>query len=482
MKKLILTLMKTNKIFTLFTIIAMSFAITSCVQDDDYTVPSSLGDEENALLNDLLSGNAIEVTIAQVKAMYLVEFDPGDNAAVLIDEDIYVKGYVSSSDQTGNFFKEFYIQDSPSNPTGALKIAIDQVDTYNQFNIGREVYVNLNGLYIGEQRIEDGVITIGGDTETDQYGTTVVRLNTIQKSRKVLRSKTTEVMEPLVTTFSQLTDSSVGLLVSVENAEFADDLAGLNYFDPIQSFDTQRRLQTCEGASYTTFNLETSSFANFKNTPLPLGNGTITAVVNKTFDGASVILALNSIDNVNFTEARCEVIDISDYVVVYEEDFVGGLNGWEVNTTEGTMDWYPASFGGVSYIRGSAYDGSNAVQMVSWLISPSFDFDAQTDEQMILEIADAFSDAGEEPLTAYYSNDYVSGNDPSTATWTEVGASQIEALPINGGFFDNVYDATNFIDLSAATGNGVIAFVYDSDDAAISSTRDLGNVKILSPQ
>ena len=475
--------MKTNKIFTLITIIAMSFAITSCVQDDDYTVPSSLGDEQNELLQTLLQNpDAIEKTIADVKAMYLVEFDPGDNAAVLIEEDIYVKGYVSSSDRTGNFFKEFFIQDSPTNPTGALKIAVNQVDTYNQFNFGREVYINLKGLYVGEQRIEDGVITIGGETETTSFGTTVERLNENKTREHVLRSPVTEIMEPLVVSISEISENLVGVLVSVENAEFADNLAGEDYFDPTQDFDTKRRLQSCEGTAYTVIDLETSSFANFKNDPLPITNGTITAIVNKTFDGSALVLALNSVNDVNFTEERCELIDISDFTVVYEEDFVGGLNGWDVINTEGTLAWYPASFGGVSYIRGSAYNGSSAEQMVSWLISPSFDFDAQTDEKMVLEIADAFSDAGEEPLKAYYSNDYISGNDPSTATWIEVGASQISALPINGGFFDNVYDATSFIDLSAATGNGVIAFVYDSNNAAISSTRDLGNVKILSPQ
>ena len=472
--------MKTNKIFTLFTIIAMSFAVTSCVQDDDFAVPSSLGDEENALLNSLLNGGATESTIAQVKAMYLVESDPGDNAAVLIDEDIYVKGYVSSSDQTGNYFKEFYIQDNPTNPTGALKIAINQVDTYNQFNIGREVYINLNGLYVGEERIENGVITIGGATETDDFGTTVDRLNENQAARQVLRSSTTEEMVPLVVT--QISDNQVGLLVSIENAEFADNLAGLSYFDPSETFDTQRTLQICSGAAYTLFRLETSSFANFKNEPLPLGNGTITAVVSKTFDGSQLILALNSPDDVNFTGERCELIDIGDFTTVYEEDFTSGLNGWDVITTEGSMSWSAQSFGGDFYIRGSAYNGSTGVQMVSWLISPSFDFDAQDGEQLVIEVADAFSDAGEEPLTAYYSNDYVSGNDPSTANWIQVGASQIESLPINGGFFDNIFDSTNFIDFTDVTGNGVIAFVYDSDNGAISSTRDLGNVKILAPQ
>ena len=475
--------MKTNKIFTLFTIIAMSFAVTSCVQDDDYTVPSSLGDEENALLQEILGNPDFELkTIAEVKAMYLIESDPGDNSAVLVEdgENLYVKGYVSSSDQTGNYFKEFYIQDSPTNPTGALKIALNQVDTYNQFNIGREVYINLNGLYIGEERIENGVITIGGSTETDDFGTTVERLNDIQAARNVLRSSITEEMVPLVV--SLLSDNLVGVLVSIENVEFADNLAGLNYFDPIETFDTQRLLQKCAGAAYTVFRLETSSFANFKNQRLPELNGTITAVISKTFDGASLILALNTTDDVNFTEDRCELIDTSNFTVVYEEDFTDGLNGWDVINTEGSMQWSAADFGGDFYIRGSAYNGSTGVPMVSWLISPTFDFDAQDDEQMVLEVADAFSDAGEEPLTAYYSTDYVSGSDPSSATWVEVGADQILALPPNGGFFDNIYDATNFIDLSAATGTGVFAFVYDSDGGAISSTRDLGNVKILTPQ
>ncbi|MEM5565844.1 DUF5689 domain-containing protein [Psychroserpens sp. AS72] len=455
MKKLILTLMKTNKIFTLFTIIAMSFAVTSCVQDDDYTVPSSLGDEENALLNDLLSGSAIEVTIDQVKAMYLVEFDPGDNAAVLIDEDIYVKGYVSSSDQTGNFFKEFYIQDSPTNPTGAIKIAIDQVDTYNQYNLGREVYVNLNGLYVGEQRIEDGVITIGGDSETDQFGTTVVRLNEIQKSRQVLRSPTTEVMEPLVTTFSQLTANSVGLLVSIENVEFADNLAGEAYFDPIQSFDTQRTLQACEGATYTTFNLETSSFANFKNNPLPLGNGTITAVVNKTFDGSSLILALNSPDDVDMTNPRCALLTpafFEDFQDVQDNSNLD-LPGW-VNFAEvGGELWTEQYFDPIGTAEFSSFSTGDSVN-IGWLISPGIDMDAQSGEILNFKTAQHHLDVDSEDngIKVFVSTDF-DGTDVLGATWEEKTAT----FPTSSNSWYDLI-GSGPIDLSSYTGTLYVAF------------------------
>src|SRR5690606_1472377 len=94
--------MKTNKFLKIVLGLMVTFAIVSCVQDDDYTVPSSMGNEENALLNNLLA-TGTEISMAELKQMYLTEPDPADNAAVLIETNIYVKGYVSSSDKTGNF-------------------------------------------------------------------------------------------------------------------------------------------------------------------------------------------------------------------------------------------------------------------------------------------------------------------------------------------------------------------------------------------
>ena len=60
---------------------------------------------------------------------------------------------MSSSDFTGNFYKEFFIQNAPENATDAIKITLNQVDSYNQFNIGREVYISLKGLYLGESNV-----------------------------------------------------------------------------------------------------------------------------------------------------------------------------------------------------------------------------------------------------------------------------------------------------------------------------------------
>ena len=90
--------MKTNKILAFFTVVAMSFALVSCVQDDEFSIPNSLGDEENAglqaIMTGLADGSLTEISIADLLDLY-------SGQATLIESDIVVKGYVSSSDQTG---------------------------------------------------------------------------------------------------------------------------------------------------------------------------------------------------------------------------------------------------------------------------------------------------------------------------------------------------------------------------------------------
>ena len=126
----------------------ITFINLSCVQDDDYSVPQSIGLEENENLNQLLAeienGSADLMTISQVKNFFV------EGEVNQIESNLVVKGYVSSSDFTGNFYKEFYMQDEIENPTSGINISINQVDSYNQFNVGREVYIKLQGLSVGE--------------------------------------------------------------------------------------------------------------------------------------------------------------------------------------------------------------------------------------------------------------------------------------------------------------------------------------------
>lgn len=444
--------MKTNKILAIFTALVMCVAFVSCVQDDDFTVPTSLGDEENESLQALLN-TGTEVTIAEVKAMY----QEGEFIEA-VDTDIYVRGYVSSSDHTGNFFKEFFIQDSPSNPTGALKIILNRVDTYNQFNFGREVYISLKGLFIGEERVGNGVTAIGGSAETDQYGTTVESLNENQIKQNVLRSTTTETITPVTLTFSEIGNATVGMLVSVENVEFADDLSGKRYFDPIETFDTRRTMQICSGFGYSEFQLETSAFSSFKNELLPTGNGTITAVVSKTFDGASLILALNSTDDVNFTGERCSLLTESDFMTIYEEDFQTATNNTDLDFTDwtnfnevGGYKWREKTFSGNGYTEFSTYNSGDASN-IAWLVTPGFDMDAQSNEFLNFKTAQHHLDSPNNTLEVFISTNY-DGSDVLGATWEPISATLASQANDWYDFIDS-----GLIDVSSYTGTIHVAF------------------------
>lgn len=460
---------------TLLTVFALITTLISCVQDDDFSVPTSLGDEENLYLQSLLE-NATEVSMATVKAMYQEgEIIPQ------ISSDIYVKGYVTSSDRTGNFYKEFFIQDAPENPSNTLKVILNRVDTYNQFNPGREVYINLKGLYIGEERVGNGVITVGGNTETNQFGTTVVALTENQIRNHLLRSQNTATIIPNTVTFAQITDNHLGMLINVDNVEFAANLEGATYFDPTQDYDTQRTLQACDGFAYTTFPLETSSFAIFKDDLLPTGNGTITAIVNKTFDGSTLVLSLNGTEDVNLTNTRCSLLDPSNFTVIFEEDFQSAINntdfdfeGWTNFNEEGNYKWREKTYSGNGYTEFSTYNSGSPVN-IAWLVTPGFDMDAQDNEFLNFKTAQHHLDSPENTIEIFVSTNY-NGTDVLAATWE----------PINANFASLANDWYDFvdsglIDLSSYSGTLHVAFkvVGSGTDTTLDGAYQIDDLSMI---
>lgn len=133
MKNIILKIMKTNRILSLMSILFLGLIVVSCVQDDDYNIPTLEIVEPNITAN---------TTISIVKSMYagtLVDFTEASNGGELI-----IEGYVVSNDEAGNFYKVLVLQDAPENPTAAIQLDIDVTALYSKYKPGRKVYVKLN--------------------------------------------------------------------------------------------------------------------------------------------------------------------------------------------------------------------------------------------------------------------------------------------------------------------------------------------------
>lgn len=485
-------MIKISRGFAFLTIIVITAVVSSCVQDDDFTVPEGLGTEENRGLEALLSSGATEISIVDLKAKYT----SNNNGPVLIETDIYLKGYVSSSDKTGNFFKELFIQNAAENPTAGIKIIVNQVESYNQYNKGREVYVKLNGLYLGEERVDNGVVTIGGNTETNQFGTNVERLTENQRAQNIFRSENTLDLVPLNLTLSQVSSAHIGIYVQFNDVEFANNLEGKRYFDPAQDFDTLRLMQSCLGSlGYSNLNLETSSFASFKDNLLPTGNGTVKGVITKTFDGSKLVVALNTISDVNMADSKCSPISIEDFSLILNEDFesmpknkVISGNGWTSYAEVGRLNWKIATTTdsgnpgpGDKIAAMKAYNSGTPVN-IAWLITPSIDLDVLDRTYANFQSSNSSEDGSELELLIS-SNWNGTANNVSTATWTVLPARIVS----DDDFFDDWIDS-GLIDLNTYSGTVHIAFRYVGGDnsglanpinGTIDGTFEIDNFKIL---
>ena len=469
--------MKTINFKTLAATIFASVAFVACVQDDEFEVPSSVGAEENQNLNTLLSqidaGEVQLITIGELKAQF-----QSDDEATAITSDIAVKGYVSSSDATGNFYKEFFIQNAPQDATDAVKISLNQVDSYNQFNIGREVYISLKNLYLGEANSGDGVFTIGGTVNGDGE---VESLTANEVPLYVFRSSTTETIVPKDVT--SLSSDDIGIFVTLNDAEFPTNEVGQPYVASTDDYDTQRTVQRCSGFEYATFLLETSSFASFKNEVLPSGGGSISGIVSKTYNGSDLVLALNTTEDVQMNDSRCELLDIDDFSAIFEDDFQSYSNysditgSWTNYTEAGNRKWrakttYDNQNSGSKIAYMSAYNSGDSSNIV-WLITPAIDLDAQGAEFVKFSSSNSYSDNSE--LELLISTDW-DGSEATieSSTWSTLNTNIVS----DDEYYQNWVDS-GLTDLSSYIGNAYIALKYTGGGSNYTGTFEIDDFQVL---
>ncbi|MBT3560769.1 MAG: DUF5017 domain-containing protein [Flavobacteriaceae bacterium] len=430
----------------------------SCVQDDDFSIPESIGLEENQdltqLLNQINNGAVDLMTISQVKSFFV------NGEVTLIESNIVVKGYVVSSDMTGNFYKEFYMQDEPDNPTAGIKVVLNQVDSYNQFNIGREIYIKLQNLYIGETNSGDGVITIGGSI--NQYGDEVEEITENMAVSSILRSSNTFDIIPLSLNLSEINDSHIGIFVTAQNAQFSNFLSGLTYVDPYDDYDTQRDLESCVDSG--SIKVETSAYASFQDNLLPTeGSGTLSAVVTKSYDGDDRVMMLNSTDDVTFSSSRCDPL--------FYDNFSGSLNNWHVKSVQGEQGWEITPYGNPApSAKMSGFSGGSNVNE-DWLITTTIDLSSVTTASLTFQSVVRYNGPS---LTVHMSPDYNGGDPTSDGNWTELSVT----LDTDTDSWSSWTDSGN-IDLSSVTGGNVyIAFKYVSTTSG-SATYEIDNVLVM---
>lgn len=158
------------------------------------------------------------VSIADLKDMY-------QGTPVEIDSDIMIAGQVISSDQSGNLYRTMYIQDD----AGGIELKLGTRNLYNEYKIGQWVYVNCNGLTLGDYR---GMVGLGYRSLEDKYETSYIEVPELVNSH-VFKGKLDKPIEPRLLEESQLRNEEfLGTYVRIEDLSYGNQIFVLLYYDP----------------------------------------------------------------------------------------------------------------------------------------------------------------------------------------------------------------------------------------------------------
>ena len=449
--------MKTNRFLTYLSVFTLALIITSCVEDDDFGLPNvSVNAPDISELGE-------KTTFSAVISRYEDAVADGDQVGVFDTEDdqpMYIEGYVVSSDRSGNFFEEIIVQNSAdgddvgTDPRTGFKVEINVRSLSDTYEIGRKVYIKLNGLAIGE---ENGVYTLGRAN-----GSALEQLQEFEYLDFVIRSQDVVTITPKVVSIDDLTPADENTLIQLDDMQFLRNELTLTYAgEASDEFDGFRTLENC--ATGSTMTLQTSTFADFKSLPVAQLRGSIQGIYTRDFGDDISVLVVNGTSDVNFTDAdRCDPVILecdgttSSMMTIWEEDFESisdeaDLDGtwFNANVSGGSERFELNSFSGDNYMKISAF-GTGENPLEAWLVTPAINLDGSNEEELSFNVSANFETG--RILTALITENYT--GDPLTTEWIELDAN----IPIgDDGFGDFVESVIN---ISCLNGDVHVAFKY----------------------
>lgn len=476
-------MIKANKMNLRFGILSLFLAlglmVSSCV-DDDFDMPNVSG-QPAEIDGDILSVGAV-VNLIDQNAEENPDFGEPDIVApqtLTFLENTYIEGYVISSDQAGNFFREIIIQDTPENPTAGINIQVDINPLFGTYEPGRKVFMKLDGLTIGRQReVVTGMPTIGLLGANNR----IERIQEAQARKILIRDNVVEQIVPKVVNISDFNTSLLCQAIRLENVQFPKNLAvdqRISFAgEPSDQFDAERALESCETNATTTF--ATSTFADYKSNPLPQGSGALNTILLRNFDNNKFILKSVSPTQLFFDQDRCDPEPLCEGPsggpdVIFSEDFEGisniaELNGWlNVNTEGGTLNWRTGNFSNNTYAQVSGFNSGQTYD--AWLVTPEINLGSSSLEEFRVDIESAFDNGF--GLSVLITENFT--GDVLSTEWQELEAIEVPQGPSSGfgGF-----SAAGIENISCLE-NIRLAFRYQgSDPDGVTTRYHIDNVVI----
>jgi hypothetical protein len=435
--------------------LALGAIMTGCIHNDFDQPPAGGSDPD-------VDPSLIR-TIEDIKALY----NGGD--AVEIEDSVFLAGIVTADDRSGNFYQTIVLEDE----SAGVSIRIGTTDYFNIYPVGRRVFVNLKGLFVGQYA---ELVQIGIQDIEESDG--VERIPNFLVEERLLPGQFGLELAPTDVTINELAsnrDAFQNRLIRLSDVEFSCDEAGQPYADAENQQSINRIVYNCSGNSII---LRNSGFAEFASDLLPSGNGTLTAIFSVFADDDQLFIRETS--DVQFTNERC----VSSVVSGLVEDFESGqpfqpvsLNNWQTISVTGAEPWEIRTFGGNQYAQVQGFN-SNSPEIETWLVSPRVDLD----EAMTVSFDSKIGFWTHDGLEVFLSTNF-DGCDISSASWIGLNAeiANAENSPDGVGGYANFFVNSGDIDISSYTGEGVIGFRYTGNNSDQTTTYQVDNVQIGTP-
>ena len=290
-----MTLMKNlNKIFLGLAALTSFAAVTSCQNDFENDIPE---------LRVPVAVSTPNISILELKNLYwedevnYIDTIPyvyndidditgevaifprnADGSRKEYDKNFVIAGRVVSSDRAGNVYKKIVIQDE----SAAIALSVNANSLYNQYRIGQEIVVRLNGMYIGKY---NGGQQLGFPMFYEknhvweatfmpyEYFVDHIELNGLPDASKIDTLSIANLSE-LPLDPAQLTKYQ-SRIVRFNNVTFED--GGVKEFTDGHKITTNRIITDTKGGSAI---VRTSGYSIFRSQMLPEGYGDVVAILD----------------------------------------------------------------------------------------------------------------------------------------------------------------------------------------------------------
>jgi hypothetical protein len=247
--------------------VVIGAAISSCVKDK-FSAPPALANTDPANIQATM-------TLHDFKAKYCnnSNFNIYDSIRpILITDSIVLSGIVNGDDRSGAFYKQIVFQDA----TGGMQIKVDASGLFNEYPVGRRIFVNCKGLYLAYYL---GSLELGSYVDTTGSQPSLGGIPAPLIPKFIVKGSSGNRLIPQRYTIAQLNAANQqdqqSTLIRIDSIQFTPPDTALTYADPYNK--AYGNINFVDKFRYSSI-LRTSGYADFAAIAVPDSSGTLTGV------------------------------------------------------------------------------------------------------------------------------------------------------------------------------------------------------------